>query len=187
MYTSISALVKEYYISLSILTVLITVLVAAVWYHQYNLAQENTDAAKTLQTSEDTPYTTLAGEPYSFTEYEKSIRVVTTWATWSPYSAEQLTLFDELAEMYADKGVVFLAINRKEPRYRIESYLAAQSKTFTNLDLVIDETDAFYKAAAGYAMPETRVYDRSGDTIVSIQGPVTKTQIETALNQLITN
>lgn len=171
---------------LLVLMLIIGVAVWATWYVSQSSVRNEADtaAAVALVDSEETPYVLLDGTPFSFADIRGQVRVVTSWASWVPASREELPVLNAIAEAYMDESVVFLAINRKEPQRRIEAFLQ-QLPELGSITIVIDETDAYYKAAEGYAMPETRIYDTSGNVVFVKRGPVTQAEIEAALDEVV--
>lgn len=155
------------------------------WYVATTPAREevNTDAAATLHDSEDTPYSRLDGSTFKFSSVRGQVRVVNVWASWNPTSAQELSQLDSLAADFSARSVAFIAVNRKEPRSRIEAYLN-QQPTLDNLTIIIDETDAYYEAVSGYAMPETRIYDKEGNIHTTIRGPFDPADIRTIIESL---
>lgn len=130
----------------------------------------NDQAAKIFASTGETPtYTDIFGNPVALEDYLGSTVVATTWASWSPFSAFDLAKLNTLAESYADSGVVFLAINRKETREQAQRYVATLPE-LPNLVLVIDSEDKFYGLVGGYAMPETVIFNQAGEIVSHIRG-----------------
>ena len=130
-------------------------------------------AAKSqLSVSEENVFTNLEGVPISFTEYEGKVRVVNLWASWTPFSIEELKNLELLAAEYATKNVVVLGINRKEPKEQAIRFLS-ELPQFSHIIFVIDLSDAFYKSIGGYAMPETIFYDTRGNITFHQRGEMT--------------
>lgn len=120
----------------------------------------------------------------SLDAYKDTILVVNVWASWSPYTAIEFPILNELAEQFKEKGVRFLVMNRKESQAQIERYLAT-IPDYKNLERIIDVNDFFYAGIDGYAMPETIIYDANGKIIQHIRGVVVKNDLESVLNQLL--
>jgi len=148
------------------------------------LEERDTEATQTLNATEETPYTNLDGELFSFTDYRGQVRVVNTWASWSPFSADELKDLERLAVEYADQSVTVIAVNRKETKEKAAAYLGTL-QTFNELVFAIDITDAFYTSVGGYAMPETIFYDERGNIVFHQRGVMSyeemQRQVEAAL------
>ncbi|USN87840.1 MAG: TlpA family protein disulfide reductase [Candidatus Nomurabacteria bacterium] len=175
------------------LTIMSTVLllVAAVTYyvvyqnnHSINKVTQEIFAEPTAPEAE--PYTDLEGNKSDLEQYLGRTMVVNSWASWSPFSKSDLETLAMLAEKYQQKDVVFLAINRKESKQQAQRFLNTILGN-TNVQLVLDPRDHFYKSIGGYAMPETVIYDSRGNMVTHIHGSINQREVEAALDTLLEN
>lgn len=132
------------------------------------------------------PYTDLNGNPVSLNEYLGNILVVATWASWSPFSADDLNKLQRLAVDYKDRGIIFLAINRKESREQAGRYLLTLPE-IKNVVMVLDPRDHFYVTTGGYAMPELVVYSKNGEIIKHSRGVITEDEIRSFINEILSS
>ncbi len=109
---------------------------------------------------------------------------VNSWASWSPLSRDELTTLNEVAGEYKDRGIVFIALNRKETLPAAERYLATLPP-LDNLVVVIDNDDHFYQTTGGYAMPETILYKPSGEVLAHERTPLTREQMIASVESLL--
>jgi thiol-disulfide isomerase/thioredoxin len=123
------------------------------------------------------PYTDLNGNPVTLDAYLGRILVVTTWASWSPFSQPDLEMLNTLAGEYNSAEVFFLAINRKESKEQAARLLSTLPE-LTNLFVAIDPRDHFYTAVGGYAMPEVVIYSKTGDVILHSRGQANSEEIK---------
>ncbi len=114
----------------------------------------------------------------------KKALYINTWASWSPLSKDELIALNEVASEYKDKNIVFIALNRKENKDQATRFLETLPK-LDNLVVVIDSQDHFYTAVAGYAMPESILYDSNGNLFSHIRQPQNKEEIKAAANALL--
>ena len=171
-----------------VLAVIVLILAGAVYY-AFRLSEQkkfaDSDAAQTLGGSKNPMnFTDLDGVSVSLDDYSKKIRVVNAWATWSPFSKDELKLLNSIAEDYNDADVVFLAINRMEPSGRVKSYLS-QLEPLQNIKFIQDSQDEYFSAVEGFAMPETLVYDAEGTISLHVRGVLEEKKIRTHLDGLI--
>ena len=117
----------------------------------------------------DSVFTDLAGEPVDLSQFDNTVRVVNSWASWCPFCVNELPDFDELASGYDREDVVVIAINRKEPTKTVQSYLET-IESLPHVTLLLDPTDSFYSSIGGFAMPETIFYNRDGEVVVHKRG-----------------
>ncbi len=136
--------------------------------------------------STDFHYTDINGNEISLEQYLGRVLVVTSWASWSPYSESDLTALNDLSNNYSENEVIFMAINRKETKEMAERFLNTQPE-YSNLLLVLDPTDHFYNAVAGYAMPETVIFDQAGEISLHIKGVADTNDIKDQVEILINN
>lgn len=172
-------------LSLVLVLIIFAAITAAVVYNDKRAVIDETREVFTNKEGE-APYTDLEGNPISLDQYLGKILVVTSWASWSPFSKDDLENMTELSAVYAEKDVVFMAINRKETKEQAARYLQTQP-TFTNLVMVLDPRDYFYNAIGGYAMPELVVYNRRGEIINHFRGPATQSEVESVINELLSS
>jgi len=167
--------------SVFVITVIGALLVAAA-YATLQLSErnhyKNSDAAQTLGTDETNEYTSLTGEPVSLADFEGTVRIVNSWASWSPLSRAELLELEKLGSAYSTHGVNIIAINRNEDSVRAQRFLE-QLGSFEHITFLMDGTDAFYARMDGKAMPETLVFDRQGNVVVHLRGDVSYEQMVT--------
>ncbi len=179
---------KSHVITLVVLAgVLIVVAIATTLFvrHQNNKVLDET-AAIFSDLEGEAAYTDLLGNTVSLEQYLGKVMVVASWASWSPFSQNDLQMLSELAMTYSGEQVVFLAINRKETKEQATRYVSTFSPT-PSVVVVLDPRDHFYTSIGGYAMPELIVYNQKGEVIKHFRGVAPKAEIETTLQQLITS
>lgn len=138
---------------------------------------------KTIEPKAEGAYQNLNGEAVSLNEFKGKVLVVNSWATWTPFSKDELNVLSELQAKYSDK-VTIIAINRKEQLPIIRGYLKAQNLNQEGLVYLYDPTDYFYTASGGHAMPETIVYAKDGTIQSHIRGTLNRVELEVLLNSL---
>lgn len=131
-------------------------------------------------------YTDMQGNKLSLEEWLGDPIVVISWASWSPFSADNLTALNELAGQYKSQPVKFMAINRKESNSQALRYLNTLPP-LPNITIIIDTEDLFYTKINGYAMPETLIFDAKGDIILHERGLVSVENIRRTLDSQFKN
>lgn len=170
-----------------ILVVLVAALVTTYILYKNNHAVS--EVAVSAFTDEDggLPYSDLLGNTISLESQLGKVLVVTSWASWSPFSQGDLTMLNELASEYSNDQIVFMAINRMESKDQAARFMATQS-AYPNLLIVLDPDDQFYRKVGGYAMPEVVIFDRSGGIILHERGVADREKIKSTLQTLgVTN
>jgi len=149
------------------ITILTIVLVGAAFYAASRVSldnKNNSEAARTLGTRNDDQirFTDLDGNPVALADYDGTVRVVNSWASWCPFCVNELSDFAELAREFSDEGVVVLAINRKESVVTARAFIDSVGG-LADIVFVQDPDDVFYKRIGGFSMPETVFYDEDGN------------------------
>lgn len=173
---------------LFVLLIILGILVAGA-YITFTISEhsdrKDSAAASTLGTDELEDYTTLSGEPAVLNDFEGTVRVVNSWASWSPFSRNELGYLDQIAAEYADQGVNVIAINRNEDRFKAQHFIS-QVGPFEHVVFLLDGDDTFYDRMDGKAMPETLFFDTKGNVVFHARGDLTyeeiKEHVEAALN-----
>jgi thiol-disulfide isomerase/thioredoxin len=130
----------------------------------------------------EAPYSDLLGNPVSLDTHLGKVLIVTTWASWSPFSAADLSMLNALATQFDESRVVFMAINRKETKEQAARFMASQP-SYDHLLMVLDPRDHFYGAVGGYAMPEVVVYNGRGEVVLHERGVANEATIKAAIEQ----
>jgi thiol-disulfide isomerase/thioredoxin len=166
--------------------IVVALLATLTYFIRTNSIREAQNEAKKTLFSEDVNAQFLDAEsnPIDLTTYEDNILVVNVWASWSPYTAVEFPILNEIANAYKDRGVKVLGMNRKESQVQIERYLATIPQ-YDAIEQIIDVNDFYYAGTDGYAMPETIIYDSDGKIIQHIRGVVVKSELENILNQIL--
>jgi len=169
-------------IFLVVTLILAAILTLYILHKKDNQVKEETAALFSNPVGE-APYTDLLGNPVELEQYLGKTLVVATWASWSPFSRDDLMGLNELAQNFNSEQVVFLAINRKETREQAGRYVNTLPE-LNNLIFVLDPRDHFYNAVGGYAMPELVVYNEKGEVIEHYRGVVPIGDLKTLLENL---
>lgn len=164
------------------LAVAVTLLVLA---KGKNDALQESLAGKSLQVEEaSAQYTDISGNPVNLDKYLGQNLIVHSWASWCPQCVDQLKMFSSVISTLENTKLI--AINRGEDRVTAEGFLN-HYELWSDVELIIDPTDHFYKTIEGYAMPETVIFDKNGSIVAHFRGVVSETDIKTALANLESN
>lgn len=171
------------------LAVLVVILVAASMFYLHVQKQNKSDAlqdssaANVLVAPSGEGYTDLLGNPVSFDQYIGKNLLAFAWASWCPSCGEQLKILADAAQ--ADQDIKVLAFNRAESINTVKSYLQFYGLENT-VELVLDPDDHFFSSIDGYSMPETVLFNSSGDIIHHERGPVTPEELSYLLQKFET-
>jgi thiol-disulfide isomerase/thioredoxin len=139
------------------------------WYSLQNIDVDTpavVDVDKPLKI--DFALTDYDGNAVSLEDYIGKPLIVNSWAAWCPFCLDELPDFVTIEQEFEGQ-VEVIAINRAES--------AATAKKFTDelgvrsdLTLLLDADDAFYKFLGGFAMPQTAFVDATGNMVFVKRG-----------------
>lgn len=175
-------------ITISILLLIVLAIALYAFFvnpERFGFAPPEPSAAQVaLESSGTAPYTDINGTPVSLEDYFGRVLVVHAWASWCPDCAITLPLLAGVTSQYPDEDVVVLAINRAEPQTTAVAFLKSINAT-DGVTLLLDPEDRFYERSAGFSMPETVVYDRSGNVVAHLRGRITAEQATRAIDKAL--
>jgi thiol-disulfide isomerase/thioredoxin len=163
--------------------VVVVLAVAAVVYwnvSSHRVSEETRDIF--TNTEETATYIDIEGRPLSLDDYLGEVIVVVSWASWSPFSEADLSSLSMLANSYGEAKVTFIGLNRKETKEQAARYLAT-IPALTEVVIAIDTEDRFYQFVGGYAMPETVIFNESGEIVFHARGVVPSADIKAVVDQ----
>ncbi|GAA5511134.1 redoxin domain-containing protein [Novipirellula caenicola] len=102
---------------------------------------------------------TLSEQPVSLEELKDKVIVLDFWATWCAPCVAAMPVLQEVTGEFADKDVVFLAVNVGEDLELVKSFLEKQD---IDLDVVLDPGGKISDAFRADAIPQTVVVGKSG-------------------------
>jgi thiol-disulfide isomerase/thioredoxin len=156
-------------------------------FRDQSILQKRNDtpaATALLPDKDEAQFTDLQGQPLSLAPEFGQIIVVFSWASWCPSCTAEFGRLSELAQTYKDKGVVVLAVNRKEDKYSAERFLATIAIP-KEIQFVLDPADYYFANSSGYAMPETIVYAKNGDILTHQRGEVRLEELKQAIDKAL--
>jgi thiol-disulfide isomerase/thioredoxin len=142
------------------------------------IAEERDKAADVLFSEQAREaYTDMEGREVRLDSYDEKVVVVTSWASWCPQCAGELTLLNQLANEKNDDRLHIIAINRNEDKYQAQRFMATLPE-FPRIQFVLDNQDYFFDSVEGYAMPETIFYNEAGEIVFHKRGNLTADEIK---------
>jgi thiol-disulfide isomerase/thioredoxin len=103
-------------------------------------------------------------------DIQADLRLVHFWASWSPYSAEDLTSLSRLQTEFGDK-VAVIALNRDTNPQEGKDYLAGLG-VGDRVIFAYDREDTYFKEVGGYNMPETLFVAPDDTILLHVRGPM---------------
>jgi thiol-disulfide isomerase/thioredoxin len=90
----------------------------------------------------------------------KDVVILDFWATWCAPCIKGLPVVNGVAKKYADRNVVFYAINQEEDPATIEPFL--KKRNLTDLKVGLDRDGAVVKSYDLPGLPHTFIIDKKG-------------------------
>jgi thiol-disulfide isomerase/thioredoxin len=106
------------------------------------------------------------------------------WATWCHYCKRDEAAVDTVAEEYASKGLIVLAVDVREPRKKVERYLQASPRSCKIV--LMDDTNLAAMFAAK-AFPLYVLIDQSGKIAGTLKGSVGEDGLRRLLKKVISS
>jgi len=126
-----------------------------------------------------------SGKIIDLESLEGEVKVVTFWASWSPYTRDELTSLSRLKEEYGKKVSVAALdrdVNPAEGRVYLESLGLGDVLVF-----VYDQNDEYFKKVNGYAMPETLFVNEDGKIVAHQHGPMSYEDMRAQIERMLQN
>lgn len=163
--------------------VLILIGIGATMYFFSGKDSSKEDTGEALVSAPDFSLPDASGKNFSLESLKADVKIINFWASWSPYSKDELTSLSRLQEEYEGK-VSIAALNRDTDPSDGRAFLKTLGLGTTVL-FVYDKEDEYFKKVQGFAMPETLFLDADGNILAHQHGPMTydemRAQIETIL------
>ena len=164
----------------------IILVLGAVTFTYVDFGNKKPSVAEQLQPNGTLPFTDLEGELLDLSAYEGKPIIINSWATWHPFSKEELTDLNQLASEYEDEDVVVIAVNRGEAEGTVKGYIEKVLNSPEHIVFVQDPGDTYYDSIGGFSMPESIFYDEDGNIVEHAHGEMSyekmKANLEKTLN-----
>ncbi len=118
-------------------------------------------------------------------EWDGMVLVINFWATWCPPCRQEMPMFAELQEKYADQGTQFVGIAAEETD-AVTGFIHEMGINYP----ILTGTVGAIKVAEQYgnrfgALPYTVIIDRSGRIIFSKAGPMHRDETEAIIGSML--
>lgn len=136
------------------------------WF--FSLPAESVD---TFTGEYELSFTDYEGTVVELSEFKRKLLLVHSWASWCPYCGEELQNLAKLKEQFGDE-IEILAINRAEPERDARAFTESLGIDSSQVELLFDPDDTFFRSINGYAMPETVFINARGEIVFHQRGPM---------------
>ncbi len=98
------------------------------------------------------------------------LRLVHFWASWSPFSTDDLRTLSQLQAEFGDR-IAVIALNRDTNPEEGKAFLAGLG-IGDSLTFAYDKEDMYFKEVGGYNMPETLFIAPDDTILLHVRGPM---------------
>jgi thiol-disulfide isomerase/thioredoxin len=131
----------------------------------------------------DFSYPDESGRPVVLSQIRADVRVVNFWASWSPYSKDELPALVALKREFGDR-VAVIALNRDT--YSADGRAFLESLGLEDeLVFAYDQDDSYFVSVGGYNMPETIFLGEDEEVLHHVHGPMTLDAMRTQVTRLL--
>ncbi|MEQ1632479.1 MAG: redoxin family protein [Planctomycetota bacterium] len=118
---------------------------------------------------------TTEGKPMKLSDYRGKIVVLDFWATWCGPCVAAMPHVQELADHYADQGVVVLASCTSDERKKFDDWVAQRTQEFPNVMFAFDPQEksperASRKLYGVGGIPQQFVIGKDGTIVAEVSG-----------------
>lgn len=128
-------------------------------------------------------FTSLDGSIVDMDEYEGDMLIVNFWASWSPFTEADHRVLASIKATFTER-ITIRAVNRKEDVATAKAYLDSIGR-LDGIEYVTDTTDILYAERGGYAMPETVIFDVTGNEIYRVRGMLKEEELRQIITDLL--
>jgi thiol-disulfide isomerase/thioredoxin len=156
---------------------------------QDELQKGGFDVPKSDFMSEDFTLETLAGKSVSLSSYKGKIVLLSFWATWCGPCQIEMPAMEKLYQQMKGKGLEVVAVDVREDKSTVSSFIKKQGYTFpVLLDVKGDVSGSEMYAAGG--IPVNYLIDRKGKRlarVIGIGGPEWNSDVRIAIFDRLLN
>jgi peroxiredoxin len=137
-------------------------------------AEKKADLAHTLKD--------MNGADVRLSDFKGKVLLMNFWGTWCAPCRAEIPELITIADRYKDKGVVVLGFAQQDTPEELQAFAAKYKMNYPSLLSTPEIEDAF---GPMWAVPMSFIIDRAGSICFKHVGPVTKEQVEKALQPLL--
>jgi thiol-disulfide isomerase/thioredoxin len=127
--------------------------------------------------------TTRSGQVITADSLRGRVVFVNVWATWCPPCRAEMPALQQLADAYANEGLIMLGLSvDRGPARSVDEFLASRHITYP-VAIVGDDVIAAFGGVRGY--PTSFLVDRQGVVRHTVMGPVGPITLRPAIKRLL--
>ena len=115
------------------------------------------------------PFLDGSGAPLSLSAFRGKVIVVNLWATWCAPCIREMPTLDAVQAELGPAGLKVIAISQDREGATVAAPFKI-SNGWSNLDLYVEPTTKFARAAGVKGLPTTFIIDKAGNEVARLQG-----------------
>jgi thiol-disulfide isomerase/thioredoxin len=158
--------------------------VVAVTYHYFGKKKVSDEHVENkLEKAPNFDLPNSKGENVSLEDVKSKIKIINFWASWSPYSKNELLDFSKIKNEFGN-DVAVVALDR-------DTNINDGKKFLEHLDLnedivfVYDKNDEYFKKTKGFAVPETLFLNEKEEIVFHKHGPMTYDEMRLKVEEML--
>jgi|GEM_PF-2908290 len=165
------------------LTAVVVVAALHLYFDMQEAVQQVPPASMEAAVVPDFTLPDASGNDVVLSKVAARVRVVNFWASWSPYSRNELAALARLKHAYGS-DIEVVALDRDKTPAEGRAFIASLDLG-PGLIFVYDHDDTYYRKVGGYNMPETLFIDTDGSVLMHVHGPMSEESMQAELDQLL--
>lgn len=156
--------------------------VLAVYFRGGGGSQGSGPAALTGQQAPSFAVPALDGASSGLAAYRGRVVVMNLWASWCPPCRAEMPDLQRLYAAYRAKNVVVLGVDQGESAQRVSAFAESLG---IHYPILLDQQQQYGRVYAALGLPTTVVVDTNGVVTSGFDGPLSYSQMVTAIAPLI--
>lgn len=158
--------------------------IAAIFLLQY-LPNGSAQAGPNAAAGKPAPSFTIPsvnGKPTSLADFRGHVVVMNLWATWCPPCRSEMPDLERLYEAYRNRGLVVIGVDQGESRERTVAFAHSLGIRYP---ILLDNQQQYGRTYIALGLPTTIIINRNGVGVRGFDGPLTYSQMKSAVAPLI--
>lgn len=157
-------------------------IIVAVYFRGGGGSQGTGPAALTGQQAPSFAVPQLDGRSSGLAAYRGHVVVMNLWASWCPPCRAEMPDLQRLYESYRNKNVIVLGVDQGESAQRVSAFANSLG---IHYPILLDQQQQYGRVYAALGLPTTVVVDANGVVARGFDGPLSYTQMVSAIAPLI--